>query len=519
MNKDTSTQVDNQFLRDSKVIDFFIWAVETASWKFLAITTGVLSYALFDGFLQAHLPPQYLMWGRAVGILLIFLLVDAGLQNMVAYWFKTQAIGVEGKQNLFIKGVFWLIFFRYLLTATSSFWAAPATSKMITADNQANTYTNQIAGIDKQDSLELAQATTLLEQAKASENSRIEKAKKQSRSLFNKAYRSGDRFQRASYDREKFAWICNRVNTDTKDHRYCKRIKTAIEEGKALVLAEQLKVSDLETKITGRSNPVRDSMRMALAGLAKDANQYYFSTLSTNTNIIYLFDIAAALLGLFCTRLRVRRKLAAGVTQSKKNLLFLFGKAIEQWQQNWINWLEDLLNIDIDQDGTIGGASEPTTPPPPSTKTNENGRVVIAGFRKEAPNVQSDFSSEIASANRSLHPEAEPLEVQEIQNEPIKHETNQQLNPEPIIINQFTDLEPLKRNARNHWRRAHQKKKGENQFSRREKQLADDYRAKKLAEFKAVEEALKPYYRIEKVSNTSLRFHKLETNTKKQHTR
>lgn len=360
MNKDNTTAVDNQFLRNSKVVDFFIALVEWASWKFLAVTTAVLAFSLFDSFLQAHVPTQYIMWGRALGIVLIFLLVDAGLDKMLAYHFKEKQLMKKAKSNntfkrQFMKSIGWLIAIRILLTATSSLWAAPATSGMITKDNQASSYTNQIASLDRMDSTELAKATTLLQELKDNEQTRIADAEAFAKSAWQKAYNKGDRYQRASYDKEAYAWICNRVNKDAKDQKYCKQLKQAVQDGKDKIAYEKSRVSELEASISGRSNPIRDSMRLSLAGLATSANQQYLRDYQNNKNIIYILDLFAVLLGIATTRLRVKRRLAAGDHQEdKKNLLFLLGQATEKKKQDAINWLEEQIGLDIDGDGHIG---------------------------------------------------------------------------------------------------------------------------------------------------------------------
>lgn len=367
----TTTTTNQDFLISSKAIDFFIAAINWACWKFLAITTAVLSYQLTASFLQAHLPPQYLFWGQIIGITLIFLLVDAGLQNMLAYYLKEKSrLSKSDKaKKAFLKSVFWLLFFRIILTATSSWWAAPAASKFITTDNQANNYTSQIANLDQKDSIEYATASTLLATAQKNESQRIASAKSKAEAEKRKQINSGDQWQIDSYRREGFSWICNKANPDKKDRDYCNRIKTAISEGKAAIEAEKQKVSLLESKLLGRSNPTRDSTKTALLALATSANDQYLSELSTNTNIIYIFDIAAVLLGILCTRLRVKRRIVAADYGENKSFLFTIGRAIEKAKIAAINKLEEILEVDIDGNGVIGEPeSDPPTPPSTPTK-------------------------------------------------------------------------------------------------------------------------------------------------------
>ncbi len=405
----TTTTTNQDFLISSKAIDFFIAAINWACWKFLAITTAVLSYQLTASFLQAHLPPQYLFWGQIIGITLIFLLVDAGLQNMLAYYLKEKSrlSKADKAKKAFLKSVFWLLFFRIVLTATSSWWAAPAASKFITTDNQANNYTNQIANLDQKDSIEYATASTLLATAQKNESQRIASAKSKAEAEKRKQINSGDQWQIDSYRREGFSWICNKANPDKKDRDYCNRIKTAISEGKAAIEAEKQKVSLLESKLIGRSNPTRDSTKTALIALATSANDQYLSELSTNTNIIYIFDIAAVLLGILCTRLRVKRRIVASDYGENKSFLFTIGRAIEKAKIAAINKLEEMLEVDIDGNGVIGEpeSDPPTLPQDPSITLAQlqqllqsnnitEKRTVVKGFGKE-----NDFSSNILTAD------------------------------------------------------------------------------------------------------------------------
>lgn len=404
----TTTTTNQDFLISSKSLDFFIAAINWSCWKFLAITTAVLSYQLTAGFLQAHIPKEGLLEGQIIGITLVFLLIDAGLQNMLSYYLKEKSriSKADKAKRAFLKGVFWLLCFRIVLTATSSWWAAPATSKFMTTGNKANNYTTHIAKLDQKDSIEFATASNLLRIAQKNESKRIASAKIKANAEKTKQIQSGDKWQIKSYNKEGFSWICNEANTDQKDRDYCKRIKTAISEGKAAIEAEKQKVYLLESKLIGRTNPIRDSTKTALLALATSANNQYLSELTTNTNIIYIFDIAAVILGILCTRLRVKRKIAASDYGVNKSFLFTIGRAIEKTKIASINKLEKILEVDIDKNGVIGEPKSLSPTPLQEPKitlaqlqqllqnNKSTERTVVKGFGKE-----NDFSSNILTAD------------------------------------------------------------------------------------------------------------------------
>jgi hypothetical protein len=533
-------QVDKQFLARTKVVDFFIAAVEFAAWKFLAITTGILSYSLFDSFIQDNLPEQYLMAGRIVGVTLMFLLIDAGLDKMIAFWIEENAEAEKEKeddsklvkfQKSFLRNVFWLVVIRFLLTATSSFWAAPAVGELITKDNEAGSYVSMIKDLDTKDSLDMAKAEALLAEAKATESSRLKAANRQAGQIWKDAYNKGDRWQRQSYDKEGHAWLSNSANKDQKDHAYSKSLKDARKQGEQVIAAEKNKVALLEATITG-NDPVSDSLRLKYSNLAISADQTYTSTLSVNTGIVFLFDFAAAALGIVCTSIRVRRRLAAGVKQNKKNFLSLFGILLEQINTGILNFFEKVLNVDIDGDGLIAGegtvmaaASSPTTS---QSQPINNGsidvqqvvqetikaitaRPVVKGFRQSEKVPESSFSDDFGSARSAEHVQPETFEIQDVQ--PETFSTEQVVHSDefnPIVIKSVSDLGPLKQHARNYWRRANEKKRGEDDDPKT-KQAAIAYRAKKRREFEHVKKALAPYYKIIEVSATSIRFEDIKS--------
>ena len=141
MMQNTNKNVDTQFLSRSKMIDIAWWAVEFGSSKFLAFTTGVLAYSIFDGFLSEHFTGAAIFWGRVIGVSLFFLIIDAGLTGLIKYYYREKhnlsrddsSPAAKLKRN-FLRLIFIGVIFRFVATTTSSFWASPEVADFTTGE-------------------------------------------------------------------------------------------------------------------------------------------------------------------------------------------------------------------------------------------------------------------------------------------------------------------------------------------------------------------------------------------------
>lgn len=352
-----STGMDSNFLKTSKPIDAAFALAEWASWKFLAITTAVMAYGLFDSFLSGKLDGTALIAARTAGIFLFYLMVDHGLSSTIRYLIRERR-KVDGNpaKKVFLNFLVLLIIFRVVATATTSIWAAPEVANVITEEGREREY---LAEIGERDSLKtVREATTLsyLEKLEKTEKERVRVAEKQGAALVAAAINSGNRWQRDSYKKEGFGWLNNPSNRDASDREYSRRIKAAQARAADLVAAEQSRTTEArQTFASAKQDTTGERIANLLATMAERERADYESTISRRTAYVWIFDIVAVFLGLFMSYIRTQRKIAGGEPEPEKNLLFTLSVAVAKWQLDFLNWLESLLGVDINGDGTVGG--------------------------------------------------------------------------------------------------------------------------------------------------------------------
>lgn len=404
MSKDNNKIVDQQFLSRSKVIDLSWWAVEFGSSKFLAFTTGILAYSLFDGFLREHFSGSMLTWGRAIGVSLFFLIIDAGLTGLIKYYY-TEKHGLKKddsspsalmKRN-FLRLIFIGIIFRFVATTTSSFWASPEVAHFTTGDFNDELYINEINKLDSLQEARKAQALEFHEQMDRSKSERINKAKRQGAALVKEAIASGDYWQRRSYEKEALAWLNNRANRDQSDKEYAKRILSAQQKAQSLIDAEINATEEAAKAYTIAQQDTTYSNKISFVTKAGEASLLSHQEKERNrTTFFYIFDFIAAFSMLIAVRVRVMRKIAAGDEGSDRNLASTLSRAFDSWYFAFIDFLEGLLMLDVNGDGSIGKSQQVyerigrSYSPPPSdpvgatakheTEETEVRRTVIQGF-------------------------------------------------------------------------------------------------------------------------------------------
>ena len=351
--------MDTRFLTNSKPVDTAFALVEWAAWKFLAITTAVMAFGLFDSFLSGKLSGANLTMSRTAGIFIFFLMVDYGLSSMVRYIIRErrQMDGNPAKK-VFINFLILLVIFRVVATATTSWWAAPEVAAVITAPGQEQTYIQEIAA---RDSLKTArEATTLsyLEKLEANEKNRIRQAEKDGAAIIAAAIASGNRWQRDSYKSQGFGWLNHPKNPDSSDREYSRRIKAAQQKAADLVNAERTRTTEArQTFSTARQDTTGEKIANLLADMAASERTRYESTLKSRTVYLWIFDFVAVVLGLLMSYLRTQRRIAGGEPEPEKNLSATLSAAADKWQMDFLNWLESLLGVDINGDGTVGGVT------------------------------------------------------------------------------------------------------------------------------------------------------------------
>lgn len=388
---------------------------EWACWKFLAITTAIFAYGTIDQMLSANLTGWQLMAGRIIGVGLFYLMIDAGVTKLLKFLFRQQKAKLSKEKRTFYDFVLILVILKVIGTATTSFWAAPEVSEVLTEKGKEDQY---IAALLKTDSLQRSKEQDAQGKVAELENSRdkrLKKAKQEGATLLANAVATGNHWQQDSYRKEGMGWLTNPANPDALDKAYAKRIKEAKAEGERLLAAVDGKTLEATAKVVAiQSDTAYQRTATLLADAAKTEQTRYEAKLERRTNFVWLLDLIAVVFGLLLTRARSLREKAAGdVEAPKRNIFSTLSAASTKMREDWLDRLERLLNIDINGDGSIGGqtaqsavATTPTATPTPNPQ--DLGSTIEDAMRKvlaaKQPIVVAGFQQNPTGANPTPPP-------------------------------------------------------------------------------------------------------------------
>lgn len=378
--------IRNDFLERSFYMGVLLWILKFVASKFLAITTGVLAFGMCDDWMMQLLPEAYWQIGRFVGVGIFYVLIDMGLTHMISWYMEEKKLLKNETDNKKIKArklllsiVFYLIIFRFLASLTSSLWAAPEVATQMQGQFDYEFFINKLTAADSLKAAREGVAFSFAEDMEANEKDRIRAKAEEAQMIIQKAVNSGDRYQRASYAREGFAWIENRKNNDQKDHAYAKRIRDAQIKAAQLIPLEKEKTASALDKVNQVQNDTSHAQIVAsLTALSNAAKEEYNASLNSKKGLIYLLDFFAGIIMLVCIWVETIRKDAAGEIGkvNRKSVGAIISLWFREFWQNRIEELEQFLDVDIDQNGHVGSV------PVATEQRNRTGFLAIQNRRK-----------------------------------------------------------------------------------------------------------------------------------------
>lgn len=389
----------NPFLIQSKPIAIAISLTNWASWKFLAATTAVFSFAMLGEFLSGYFSGTQFYFFLFIGTGMVYLIIDAGLSTMLKWMFKIKGTEMSKSEKTFSHFIVLLLIFKVAATMTSSLWAAPEIADAITDNNTEKELIGHLLKTDSSQTRQEQEAAQRLYRLEATEADRIALAREEGQRLVDEAVRLGNHWQRSSFHKIGFAWLLSADNDDTDDHDYAHRIQAA--QATAMQLIEEAR----NRTIMAAANVgavVSDSTYHAkstlLTNIAADEHQAFKNKKQRRKGYIWIADIFATLLGLFCTFLLALREKAGGVPIRTKNVGAVVGAFIEKTHADFINALENMLGVDIDGDGKIGGGETAKTTvsnnPSPTVETPPLAVAKTIGFKIGETTVKQPFGEE-----------------------------------------------------------------------------------------------------------------------------
>lgn len=426
------------FLKQSSYLDYILWIGEFTASKFLAITTGVLAWGLFNSFLEQNVPEEYLTFGRICGVGFLYLLIDVGLTSMLKwYWAekdeqkRNKEAGNNQYRRLFLSIIFYLIVFRFVATLTSSLWAAPEVASTMTGEFNYEYFINQLTTQDSLQAAREGKAFSYAENMSANEKERIEGKADEASDLIKAAIASGDYWQRKSYAKEGFGWLNNRANKDQRDKAYAKRIKDAQHAAAKLISEEKAKTDQAANRYAQVQNDTSHAKIVsAITTLSSAAQERHTAQLNSKQSFIYLFDFFAGVMMLFCAWLRaLRKKAAGGEEENKKTVGVILSTAWTKFINARLQELEDFLGVDIDGDGQIGNTEQSSTA---NSHTYELPTPEVSGMgftaikNRQNPPTQRDASQH----NTATQPTDIPVSKQQKQSDTTPIDTATQPVPQ-----------------------------------------------------------------------------------------
>ena len=390
---------DNQFQGVSRLLNNMFFIPGKAAWMWLAVTTSFLAYQKAINTFTGEIPADKIWIAAIIVAVFAYLLLDSGIPKRLGIYLDYK--GQTGPLKKFLNIVFIVTIIQVIGTTSASLWIASDAADYFTEEHKSHEYINQINQVRFDNNKIIASAEDNVKSLYDSANDRSDNAKKTGNIKVNSAIQSGNRWQRDSYKREGFNWIANRANKDRADHKYASRIQSAIHYRDSLIANEKNLIAVAEKNLT---TLLQDTTTMASVGIIqaaeKSANQKYQTKLSRRTNIVTWADLFALFIGLISVYVSHLDRASRKEKIDPRTTLLIATMAIARIGKNWIDWLEEALNIDINGDGYIGAndpkrsglktpvpPSETTVPPvpkhPETTVPEQPKRTVVRAFSNE----------------------------------------------------------------------------------------------------------------------------------------
>jgi len=400
--KDTknSEAAQNGFLNSTAATDFGLYLTQVACFGFLAVTTSVMAYNSFAGFLQQHIPPTLYYWGMALVVAVIYLVIDHRLDGAIFdYWKtrdkirkdRTQVADYRAARRFFNFTVILLVA-RFGLTITASWWSAGEVADMGTEAPDNKFFVQSLTKHDSLQAMALTAAKTDCESMRASEPDRVARAKAEGARAVRRAIASGNPSQQAMWKRNPgYFSPPPRNQWYPQNKSFADRVHAAQAKADALEQSELDKTAQACGALVVATNSLaHDTVRAGITGLATGENLRYEARLERRTKFVLRMDLICALLGFIVLRVRYLRKCAGGFEEdfNRRNLPAILGKFFDRLRERALVGLEELLGIDIDGDGHIGSAStsgasrhyHSTTPPPTTSGSSPAMRGDSSAF-------------------------------------------------------------------------------------------------------------------------------------------
>jgi hypothetical protein len=439
---------EQKFAMRTAAIAGTLAVIEWVSFKFLAITTAVMAGNVYYGYFTNNgLARGWANTLNVMAILLTYFIIDHGLPELLKFVFKDKSERGTS-QRKFVRLIVLFVLIRVLLTATSSWWAAAEIADL-TVNDDTHYYVDAKLEQDSIFSGRYNKAQSTAEQLIASEPLRLEKAEIEGAAIIRDAVESGSYHQKKMWKSNPnfFRSLSPSSKYYSQNKAYADVVFAAQEQAEQLIQAEKQKTIQAQQEAQ-QLTVVGDTTSVNLARVAEMRADEIAAKRQRRKNMLWVMDVIATLFGVGAVMLRSRRDEVVGEEEDERSFAFMIGQAIKKFRLKVLDELEDILNIDINNDGKIGTRSSvkhitgggETGGVTTSGATGET-RTVIHGFRKgtqqvKQPEVKQPETTVKQYVARETEKVKQPRETSETTKVKQERETVVLLNTNPRYLKQ-----------------------------------------------------------------------------------
>lgn len=339
-----------------------VWAVDFFSWKWLAVTTGVMVYSAFYGSVTAYFSPAMAHWVLAGIVLFFYMIIDQGIAETLGRIIKgpVQDAGQDERafrahKKLMHMMVLFLII-RLFATGLSSLWAGGEIGDLTTDDFNPTTYTTAAAMRDSTDRSRMGMATTELQQLRATEAQRLAAAEAKGKAEVAAAVRTGNPSQQEMWRRNPGYFSPPPRNQWYPPNKaFADRIHAAQANAERYIAEEKARTQQAEALYYNVTADTTAATYLASLGLAANSERQHLEIREQRrTRLIIIVDVLAVIFGLLARFQLINIDIATNRQTDEKSIAYLLALAMERLRVWGLEMLESMLGLDIDGNGQTG---------------------------------------------------------------------------------------------------------------------------------------------------------------------
>lgn len=357
MSKNTVNQRLVQFFARFRAAMIF---TDFVSWKWLAVTTGVMVYSSFQNSVSLYFNEWQAML-VLIGICMAFYgIVDHGLADTYSTWIKGRELRKEEQaiqqHSRILNYIFLFLFLRIFATTLSSVWSGGEIGDMTTKDFDPTVYTSAQAKRDSTENSKLNAASLERDKMRNSEEERLAIAESECNKRLRNALRTGNQSQRDMW-KSNAGFFDNipRNKWYRGNKAFADRMHAAQAACGSLKQAEVDKTANAEQLYYAVSQDTSAGAYLSALGVAASQEQVKLKQQEAKrTNMVIIVDLIAVIVGLFARYILIKIEMVTGNTENPKTFAYFLSTFMEQCRVSILEFLEEITGLDLDKNGQVG---------------------------------------------------------------------------------------------------------------------------------------------------------------------